>query len=73
MKIISIRTDSSRMRTARFSGRLYRPEGGCLPLGPGGCLSVGSGGGRGEGVYHIGVKTLFCPKLRLRAIIKSFS
>ena len=31
------RMHSSRMRTARFSGRLYREGGwGCLPLGPGG-------------------------------------
>ena len=30
---------SSRKRTARFSGRLYR-KGGCLPMGPGGCVSL---------------------------------
>ena len=48
LDIFISRMHSSRMRNARFSGRLYRvgvEGGGCLPLGAGGVLPLGSGGG----------------------------
>ena len=47
LDIFISRMYSSRMRNARFSGRLYRvgvEGGGCLPLGAGGVLPLGSGG-----------------------------